>query len=357
MNSINPNDSKSGNRPVILSGIQPTGGLHIGNLFGAIKNWVALQDEYQCFFTIVVLRSITIRQVPAELRRSTLDIAAMLIACGIDTDKSVLFVQSHVSEHAQLAWVLNCYTGMGELSRMTQFKDKSVQHSENVNVGLFAYPVLQAADILLYQADLVPVGDDQKQHLELARDIAQRFNHNYSDTFKIPEPYIPDTGVRIMSLQEPTKKMSKSDGNSKATIFLTDSDEEIKNKIKRAVTDSSELLTLEDFKSFSVNPDSFSDFTNVRFGLGNLISLYHVATNKNFIEIGKEFAGKGFGVIKAIVADSMAEHLNPIRNQYNEIRKDENKLKEVLAEGAEKAHSVAFKTLRKVYKKVGFYSL
>ncbi|MCL5991080.1 MAG: tryptophan--tRNA ligase [Bacteroidetes bacterium] len=357
MNSVNPFDTKSGNRPVILSGIQPTGGLHIGNLFGAIKNWVAMQDEYQCFFTIVDLHSITIKQVPAELRRNTLEMTAMLIACGIDTDKSVLFVQSHVPEHAQLAWVLNCYTGMGELSRMTQFKDKSVQHSENIVVGLFAYPVLMAADILLYQADMVPVGEDQKQHLELSRDIAQRFNHNYSDTFKIPEPYIPQTGARIMSLQEPTKKMSKSDGNTKATIFLTDSDEEIKNKIRRAVTDSGELLTEKDFEIFSVNQESFSEFIYSRPGLGNLISLYQLATSKSLNEIGKDLAGKGFGDIKSIVADAMANHLNPTRTRYNEIRKDENKLKEILSAGAEKAHAVAFKTLRKVYKKVGFYAL
>lgn len=357
MEPTNQNENTQDKKPVILSGIQPTGGLHIGNLFGAIKNWVALQDEYRCFFTIVDLHSITVRQVPAELRKSTLDIAAMLIACGIDTDKSVLFVQSHVPEHSQLAWVLNCYTGMGELSRMTQFKDKSVQHSENINVGLFAYPVLQAADILLYHADLVPVGEDQKQHLELSRDIAQRFNHNYSDTFKIPEPYIPKTGARIMSLQEPTKKMSKSDGNTKATIFLTDSDDEIKNKIKRAVTDSGKLLISQDFINFSASQDSFNNFTNERPGLGNIITLFQLATNLSFTDLGKEIAGKGFGDIKSIVAETMADHLNPIRTRYNEIRKDDNKLKEILSAGAEKAHAVAFKTLRKVYKKVGFYSL
>jgi tryptophanyl-tRNA synthetase len=283
--------------------------------------------------------------------------AAMLIACGIDTNKSVLFVQSHVPEHSQLAWVLNCFTGMGELSRMTQFKDKSEQHSENINVGLFAYPVLQAADILLYQADLVPVGDDQKQHLELSRDIAQRFNHNYSDTFKIPEPYIPKTGARIMSLQEPTQKMSKSDENTKATIYLTDSDAEIKNKIKKAVTDSGELLSSEHFNKFSNNPDSFLEFTNDRPGLGNLLSLYQLATSKSFIEISNEFVGRGFGEIKSIVAEAMADHLNPIRTRYNEIRKDEEKLKEILADAAAKAHLVALKTLRKVYKKVGFFSL
>ncbi|MBI5325212.1 MAG: tryptophan--tRNA ligase [Ignavibacteriae bacterium] len=357
MNSINTNDSKSGNRPIILSGIQPTGGLHIGNLFGAIKNWVAMQDEYQCYFTIVDLHSITVRQIPAELRKSSLDLAAMLIACGIDTDKSVLFVQSHVPEHAQLAWVLNCYTGMGELSRMTQFKDKSAEHYENVNAGLFTYPVLMASDILLYQADLVPVGEDQKQHLELTRDIAQRFNHNYSDTFKIPEPYIPKTGARIMSLQEPTKKMSKSDGNSKATIFLTDSDEEIKNKIKRAVTDSGELLTEEDYVEFLADEKLPYNFSQKRPGLANLITLYQVSTNIGLEGIVEKISGIGFGDIKSIVAEAMAEHLNPIRTRYNEIRKDENKLKEILSAGAEKAQAVAFKTLRKVYKKVGFYSL
>ncbi|TAL68467.1 MAG: tryptophan--tRNA ligase [Bacteroidetes bacterium] len=357
MEQSNQTENIKAGKPVILSGIQPTGGLHIGNLFGAIKNWVAMQDEYQCYFTIVDLHSITNKQVPAELRRSTLDMAAMLIACGIDTDKSVLFVQSHVPEHAELAWVLICLAGTGELSRMTQFKDKAAQHPENVNAGLFAYPVLMAADILLYQADLVPVGEDQKQHLELTRDIAQRFNHNYSDTFKIPDAYIPKTGARIMSLQEPTKKMSKSDENKKATIFLSESDEEIKNKIKRAVTDSGELLNDDFFKNASINHESLMDFMKNRPGLANLLTLYHASTNKAFIEMGKDLAGKGFGDIKSIVAEAMADYLNPIRTKYNEIRKDENKLKELLAQGAEKAHSVALKTLRKVYKKVGFYSL
>jgi tryptophanyl-tRNA synthetase len=357
MNQEAQTQESGSKRPVILSGIQPSGGLHIGNLFGAIHNWVQLQDDYQCYFTIVDLHSITVRQNPAELRKSTLDLAAMLLACGIDHKKSVLFVQSHVPEHVQLAWVLNCFTGIGELTRMTQFKDKSAQHSENINAGLLTYPVLMAADILLYQADLVPVGEDQKQHLELSRDLAQRFNHLYSDTFKIPEAYIPKTGARIMSLQEPTKKMSKSDANTKATIYLTDSDAEVRNKIKRAVTDSGDLLTMADFELFESDSDKFEHFSSERAGIANLITLFMVSTGKVFLETGRDLSGKGFGEIKSIVADAVASYLNPIRTRFEEIRKDENTLKTILADGAEKAHHTALKTLRKVYKKVGFYTL
>lgn len=325
----------------ILSGIQPSGRLHIGHLTGAIKNWVELQSKYQCYFSIVDLHAITVRQKPADLRKSTLDLAAMFIAAGIDPEKSVLFIQSHVPEHTQLAWVLNTFTGMGECSRMTQFKDKSKQHAENINVGLFAYPVLMAADILLYQADLVPVGEDQKQHLELTRNLAQRFNFNYSDTFTVPEPYIPPVGARIMSLQEPTKKMSKSGDDEKGTIFLDDSDEQIKNKIKRAVTDSGSKV--------KNSPD--------KPGIRNLMTLYQIATGKTFDEIEKEFAGKGYGDFKAAVADAVAGYIHPIRERYSEIRKDDKKLKEILAGGAELARRRAFKTLRKVYKKIGFVQL
>jgi tryptophanyl-tRNA synthetase len=249
-----------------------------------------------------------------------------------------LFIQSHVTEHAQLAWVLNCFTGMGECSRMTQFKDKSQKYAENINVGLFSYPVLMAADILLYQADLVPVGEDQKQHLELTRNLAQRFNFNYSDTFKIPEPYIPPVGARIMSLQEPTKKMSKSDENEKGSIFLTDSDEQIKNKIKRAVTDSGSEI--------KHSPD--------KPGINNLMSLYQVATGKNFKQIEEEFDGKGYGEFKPAVADAVAEYIRPIREKYLALRKDDALLKQILTSGAEQARRQAFKTLRKVYKKLGF---
>lgn len=325
-------------RKVILSGIQPTGGIHLGNLFGAVRNWVNFQDEYDCFFTVVDLHAITIKQVPAELRKSTLDMAAILLACGLDPEKCTLFVQSHVKEHPMLAWVLNCYTPVSRLSLMTQFKDKSEKHSDNINTGLFAYPVLQVADILLYQADMVPVGEDQKQHLELTRDVAGRFNHQYSDTFKIPEPFIPKHGARVMSLQEPEKKMSKSDPNTNATIFITDEDSVIKKKIMRAVTDSEALV------KFSENKP----------GVSNLMTLYSLTSGKSFDEIETEFEGKGYGDFKKCVADSVAVYIAPIREQYKEIRNDKKYLQSVLTEGAERAGRAAYKTLRKVYKKVGF---
>jgi tryptophanyl-tRNA synthetase len=326
---------------VILSGIQATGKIHLGNIIGAIQNWVKLQDSYECFYSIVDLHAITVRQVPAELRKNTLDMAAALLACGIDPERSTLFVQSHVTEHAQLAWVLNCNSQFGELGKMTQFKDKSVKHAENINAGLFTYPVLQAADILLYQADMVPVGEDQKQHLELTRNIAQRFNHHYSPTFTVPDPYIPKVGAKIMSLQEPTKKMSKSDENEKATIFLTDSDDEIRNKIKRAVTDSDALVKYDEKKE----------------GIANLMTLYNVATGKSFAQIEKEFEGKGYGDFKAAVGDAVAAYVHPIRRRFEEIRNDKDKLNEILLNGAENARRRAYKTLRKVYKKVGFVQL
>lgn len=329
------------NKKVILSGIQPSGRLHIGHLTGAIKNWVELQEEYECYFSIVDLHAITVRQKPADLRKSTLDLAAMFIAAGINPEKSVLFIQSHIPEHTQLAWVLNTFTGMGECSRMTQFKDKSKQHSENINVGLFAYPVLMAADILLYQADLVPVGEDQKQHLELTRNLAQRFNYNYSETFVVPEPYIPPIGARIMSLQNPTKKMSKSGDDEKGTIFLDDSEEQIKNKIKRAVTDSGSEIK----------------YTKEKPGIANLMTLYQVATDKTFKEIEIEFEGKGYGEFKSAVADAVADYLGPIREKFYEIRKDKNTLNTILKEGADSARKRAYKTLRKVYKKIGFVQL
>lgn len=328
-------------KKVILSGIQPTGKIHLGNIIGAIQNWVKLQDSYDCFFTIVDLHAITVRQVPADLRKNTLDMAATVLACGVDPEKATLFVQSHVTEHAQLAWVLNCNTQFGELSKMTQFKDKSAKHTDNINAGLFTYPALQAADILLYQADLVPVGEDQKQHLELTRNIAQRFNHYYSPTFVVPEPYIPKVGAKIMSLQEPTKKMSKSDENEKATIFLTDSDDEIRNKIKRAVTDSDALVKFDEKKE----------------GIANLMTLYNVATGRSFDAIEKEFEGIGYGEFKAAVGDAVAAYIHPIRRRYEEIRNDKDRLNEILIAGAENARRRAFKTLRKVYKKVGFVQL
>jgi tryptophanyl-tRNA synthetase len=328
-------------RKVILSGIQPTGGVHLGNLIGAIQNWVKMQHEYDCYFTIVDLHAITVRQVPAELRNNSLNLAAMLIAAGIEPDKCTLFIQSHVTEHAQLAWVLNCNAQYGELGRMTQFKDKSAKHADNINVGLFSYPVLQAADILVYQADLVPVGEDQKQHLELTRNIAERFNHHYSPTFTVPEPFIPKVGARIMSLQEPTKKMSKSDENQKSVIYLTDSDEEIIGKIKRAVTDSGSEVKFSDEKP----------------GVSNLMSLYHIATGKSIEEIEAEFDGKGYGDFKPAVAQAVADYVRPIRERYEELLKDKEGLKKILSAGSEKAKRTAFKTLRKVYKKVGFVQI
>ncbi|ROL61281.1 tryptophan--tRNA ligase [Bacteroidetes/Chlorobi group bacterium ChocPot_Mid] len=325
-------------RKVILSGIQPSGKLHIGNLAGAIRNWVELQDSYDCYFTVVDLHAITVRQEPADLRKTTYELAAMLIACGLDPDKCTIFIQSHVAEHSQLAWILNCFTPIGELSRMTQFKDKSQSHADNINAGLFTYPVLQAADILLYQADLVPVGNDQKQHLELTRNIAERFNNTYSQTFVVPEPYIPPVGARIMNLQEPTKKMSKSEENEKATIYIVDSDEQIRNKIKRSVTDSGNEVVFSDDKP----------------GIANLMSLYSLATGRTFKEIEHEFQGKGYGEFKSAVADAVADYINPIRTRFDKIIKDKAYLEKVLKDGSEKAHRIAYKTLRKVYKKIGF---
>ncbi len=327
-------------KPVILSGIQPSGILTIGHLTGALQNWVQLQDTHECFYMIADLHSITARLVPAELRKQTLDTAAMFLAAGIDPEKSTLFIQSQVPQHTQLTWVLNCFTGMGECSRMTQFKDKSSKQAENINVGLFSYPVLMASDILIYQADLVPVGGDQKQHLELTRNLAQRFNHNYSPTFKVPEPYIPKVGARIMSLQDPTQKMSKSDKNEKSIIYLTDTDEQIKNKIKRAVTDSG-----SDIK-----------YDESRPGVANLMTLYHAATGESFEEIEKQFAGRGYGEFKSAVGDAVAEYIRPIRESFIEIRNDKNRLTDILKHGAEQASFRAMKTLRKVYKKVGFVS-
>lgn len=327
-------------KPIILSGVTPSGILTIGHLAGALLNWVKLQNEYECYFMIADLHAITVKQEPASLRQRTLDTAAMFIASGINPEISTLFIQSHVPEHAQLTWVLNTFTGMGECSRMTQFKDKSSKHSENVNVGLFDYPVLMASDILLYQADLVPVGEDQKQHLELTRNLAQRFNFNYSETFKVPEPYIPKVGARIMSLQNPNEKMSKSDENQGATIFLTDTDEQIKNKIKRAVTDSGTEVKFSDDKP----------------GIKNLMTLYNLATGESFDSIEEKYAGKGYGQFKSDTAEIVANYIKPIRDRYNELIADKEQLKQILTQGNEKAKRAAFKTLRKVYKKVGFVS-
>ncbi len=326
------------NKKIIFSGAQPSGKLSIGNYIGALKNWVDLQDAYNCFYCVVDMHAITVKQDAAELRRRTLETLAVYIACGIDPEKVTLFVQSHVSAHAELAWVLGCSTMFGELSRMTQFKDKSKKYSQNVNAGLFTYPVLMAADILLYNADLVPVGIDQKQHIELARDIADRFNTQYSPTFTVPEPYMPKVGTKIMSLADPTKKMSKSDPNPNANINILDTKDEIIKKFKKAVTDS----------------DALVKYDAERPGIANLMSIYSVFTGKTFDEIEKEFEGKGYGDFKLAVGEACADSLAVIRERFDQLMSDKSYLESVMKEGSEKAAKVAYKTLSKVYRKVGF---
>ncbi|MDR2591096.1 MAG: tryptophan--tRNA ligase [Oscillospiraceae bacterium] len=328
------NDKKT-----ILSGIQPSGALTLGSYLGAIKNWVKLSDEYDCFYMIVDMHAITSRQEPSVLRKTPFEQLAQYIACGLDPDKNTLFIQSHVPAHAQLAWVLNCYTMFGELSRMTQFKDKSGKNVNNINAGLFTYPALQAADILLYQADLVPVGADQKQHIELTRDIAVRFNGIYGDVFKLPEPYIPTVGARIMDLQAPTNKMSKSEINDGGCILMMDKPEDIKRAFKRAVTDSETSIRY--------------DIEN-KPGISNLMQIYSVCTGKSFDEIEKEFAGKGYGDFKNCVGETVVEMFRPIREEATRLLADKAYLENIFKNGAEKASYVANKTLRKVYKKVGF---
>lgn len=325
-------------KKVMLSGIQPSGDLHLGNYLGAVKNWTALAEEFDCYYFMADLHSITVRQNPAELRRRSVAQLAQYIACGLDPEKNTLFIQSHVHEHAELGWILNCYTMFGELSRMTQFKDKCAKNADNINGGLFTYPALMAADILLYQADYVPVGEDQKQHCELTRDIAARFNNIYGETFKVPEPYIPKVGARIMSLVNPSSKMSKSD--PQGCVFLMDKPEEIARKFKRAVTDS--------------------DTENcVRYapaekpGVANLMSIYSSVTGKSFPEIEQEFAGKGYGVFKPAVGEAVIEALRPVREEAERILADKAYLQQVYTQGAQKASFVARKTLRKVYKRVG----
>ena len=323
----------------MLSGIQPSGDLHLGNYLGAIRNWGARADNYECFYFMADLHTITVRQTPADLRRRTLEQLAQYIACGLDPEKNTLFIQSHVHQHAELGWVLNCYTMFGELSRMTQFKDKSSKHAENVNGGLFTYPALMAADILLYQPDLVPVGHDQKQHCELTRDVAQRFNGVYGDVFKVPEPYIPETGARIMSLNAPDSKMSKS--MPEGCVFMMEKPEDIQRKFKRAITDSDTENCVR------------YDPTN-KPGVANLMSIYSAITGLNFEQIEAEFAGQGYGKFKPVVGEAVVEHLRPIREEATRLLKDKAYLESVYRNGAEKASYVAEKTLRKVYKKVGF---
>jgi tryptophanyl-tRNA synthetase len=327
-------------KKTILSGVTPSGRLTVGHLTGALSNWTAMQSEYDAYFMIADLHAITLRQKPADLRARTLDTAATFLACGIDPEESTIFIQSHIPAHAELAWVLNTYTGMGECSKMTQFKDKSAKNEANINVGLFTYPILMACDILLYQANLVPVGQDQKQHLELTRNLAQRFNHNYSPTFTIPEPHIPKLGAKIMSMQDPTMKMSKSDPNENSTIFLDDDDATIKRKVKRAVTDNDALVKM----SAEAGKE----------GISNLITLYQISKGLPVKEIEAKFEGIGYGDFKEEVGNALAEYISPIREKYLGYRTDKSKLKEILTAGRDKANNKARKTLSKVYKKVGF---
>lgn len=325
-------------RKVVFSGIQPTGTPTLGNYLGALRNWPALQNDCFCVYSVVDMHSITVRQDPALLRRRTLELAALLLSIGIDPQRSLLFIQSHVPTHAQLAWVLDCYTQFGELSRMTQFKDKSLKHADNINAGLFTYPSLMAADILLYQTDLVPIGADQKQHLELTRDIAERFNGVYGNTFTVPEPFIPKLAARVMSLQEPTKKMSKSDDNPNAFILLLDKPDDIMRKFRRAVTDC----------------ESHVAYGEGRDGINNLMSIYAGATGKTFGEIEDEFSGKGYGDFKSAVGESVVEMLRPVQERYADLMKNRDYLESVCADGAKKALAISSRTLDKVYHKVGF---
>ena len=322
----------------VFSGIQPTGGFTLGNYLGAIRHWGQLQDDYDCIYSVVDLHSITVRQDPKVLRRQIRESAALLLACGVDPQKAILFIQGDVHQHAELSWILGCYTQFGELSRMTQFKDKSQKHPENVNGGLFTYPVLMAADILLYQTDLVPIGADQKQHLELARNIAERFNGIYGDTFVVPDGYFPKVAARVMSLQDPTSKMSKSDENVNAKIMLLDDGDLIVKKFRRAVTDSgSEIRAAED-----------------KPGVTNLMSIYSACTGKSFEEIEREFDGKGYGDFKTAVGETVRDMLKPIQDRYQLILSDKEGLNAILKDGAEKASVLAARTLAKVRRKVGF---
>ena len=328
-------------KKVMLSGIQPSGDLTLGSYLGAIKNWGARAEEFDCYYFMADMHSITVRQDPAALRRRTLEQLAQYIACGLDPERNTLFIQSHVHQHAELGWVLNCYTMFGELSRMTQFKDKSAKNKDNINGGLFAYPALMAADILLYQPDYVPVGEDQKQHCELTRDVAQRFNHIYGDVFKIPEPYIPKVGARIMSLSDPASKMSKSDKDPNGSVYLMEKPEDIQRKFKRAVTDS------DTERCVRYDPAN-------KPGVANLMTIYAAVTGKTMEEIEREFDGQGYGVFKPAVGEAVVETLRPIREEAQRILKDKAYLESVYRAGAEKASRVAERTLRKVYKKVGF---
>lgn len=327
------------NKKVVLSLIQPTGTPTLGNYLGAFKNWISMSKDYNCLFGAADLHSITVRTAPADLRKRTIDLFAILLAMGLDPEKNIIFCQSHVPAHAQLGWILDCYTQFGEASRMTQFKDKSAKHADNINLGLFTYPTLMAADILLYNADYVPIGDDQKQHLELARDIANRFNGLYGDFFRVPEPFIGKAGARVRSLQEPEKKMSKSDTNQKSFILVTDAPDVIVKKIKSAVTDSEARVYYSEEKP----------------GVSNLMEIYAACTGKNNQQIEDEFAGKGYGDFKAAVAEAVVEELRPLQTEYAKLVTDKKYLAECASSGAERASRIADRTVKKCMKKVGFW--
>lgn len=326
-------------KKVLYSAVQPSGNLTIGNYVGAIRNWVAMQGEYECYYAIANMHAITVRQEPAELRRRTLELAALYLACGIDPERCALYVQSQVPQHAELAWVLNCSAYVGEMQRMTQFKDKSQKHADNINMGLMDYPVLMAADILLYQTHCVPVGIDQKQHVEIARDIAIRFNNRYGETFRVPEPVILKTGAKIMSLQDPLKKMSKSDENVNASVYLADDKDTVIRKFKRAVTDS----------------DNEVRYAEDKPGISNLIAIYSAFSGKTVAQTEKEFEGKGYGEFKLAVGEVVADCLAPVQEQQKRLLAEKQYLSGVLASGAERAFKTARKTLSKVYRKIGFY--
>ena len=326
---------------ICFSGVQPSGNLTIGNYLGAIKNFSYYSDNYKCFYCVVDMHAITVRQIPAELRRRTSETLALYIACGLDPEKNTLYVQSHVPAHAELSWMLNCFTMYGELSRMTQFKDKSARHADNINAGLFTYPTLMAADILLYQTDVVPVGIDQKQHVELTRDIANRVNSIYPDMFTVPEPVMAKSGMKIMSLAEPTKKMSKSDENTNAVVYILDDRDTIIRKFKRAVTDSDTQIRYAEGKD----------------GINNLITVYSCFTGKSVEEIEREFDGKGYGEFKLAVGEACADALAPVQARYKEILADKSYLEQVMKNGADEASYYARKTLSKFKKKLGFVQL
>lgn len=326
-------------RKVLYSAIQPSGNLTIGNFTGAIRNWVRLQGEYECFYAIANMHAITVRQDPAELRRRTLELCALYIACGIDPDRCTLYVQSQIPQHAELAWVLNTMTYVGEMERMTQFKDKSAKHADNINMGLMDYPVLMAADILLYQSDVVPVGVDQRQHLEIARDIAVRFNNRYGETFRVPEAYILKEGAKIMSLQDPSKKMSKSDENPNASVFLSDDKDTIVRKFKRAVTDSDNAIVASEEKA----------------GITNLLNIYASFAGCTVADAEKQFEGRGYGEFKLAVGETVADALAPVQAEQKRLLADKAYLAGVLKASAERAYKAARKTLSKVHRKIGFY--